>query len=97
MAGNASDLYRRERIPLLVKAIEQFAEKEGEASDNVVNQKSSLKLSILNMIDLTAKFLTGHYLITNNNSRSDYVVMFLCFCLKIFENDNWGWILRCKQ
>ncbi|XP_066936229.1 uncharacterized protein, partial [Clytia hemisphaerica] len=90
-ADNASDMYRRESIPLLVKAVENLTEKDEEELQpgDVVNQKSGLKLSILNMIKLTAKYLIGHYLIENCDLRSQYVVMFLKV-LQSFENDLFG-------
>ncbi|XP_066914461.1 uncharacterized protein [Clytia hemisphaerica] len=90
LACNASDMYRREGIPILAKAVEIMTQKEvEEGSTAVVDQKSGLKLSILNMIKLTGKFLIGHYLINNQDCRSDFVVMFLKV-LKSFENDLFG-------
>ena len=92
LSSNASDMYRREGIGILASAAEKLSEKETSKDDDnavVSNQKSGLKVSILNMIKLTAKFLIGHYLIKNEDMRADHVTMFLKV-LKGFENDLFG-------
>ena len=92
LANDASDMYRREGISILALAAEKLSEKEekeGEKNGVVSNQKSGLKIAILNMIKLTGKYVIGNYLMKNEDKRADYVVMFLKV-LKGFENDLFG-------
>lgn len=93
LSNDSSDMYRREGISILALAAEKLSEKDTKEDYNnngaVLNQKSGLKVSILNMIKLTGKYIIGHYLMKNEDKRADYVVMFLKV-LKGFENDLFG-------
>lgn len=95
---NAADMYRRETIILLGKAINELCEKSSDEDEDsvdinveatVTNQKSGLKINILNLIKLTAKFLIGHFLMLNEDAKSQRVVDFLQV-LKHFEDELFG-------
>ena len=60
---NAADMYCREVITLLRQAINTITEKQDEDLDylSVAAQKSGLKVSIHNLVKLTAKYLTGYF------------------------------------
>ena len=62
LANDASDMYKREGLSILASAAENLSEKEGKNNSVVSNQKSGLKISILNMIKLTGKYLIGNLL-----------------------------------
>ena len=92
--SNAGDMYRRETITVLGRAIDRLSEKSNDddketAELSITGQKSGLKISILNLLKLTAKFLIGHFLIKNQDERSKAVVDFIQV-LKLFENELFG-------
>ena len=89
--SNAADIYRREVITLVGQAINSLSENVDEDSDSVLvtSQKSGLKISILNMLKLTAKFLTGYFLVKNEDVKSQRVVDFLKV-LKLYEDELFG-------
>ena len=89
--NNAADMYRRETIAILGSAINALSENhnEDESRITVTGQKSGLKVSILNLLKLTGKFLIGYFLVLNEDGRSEQVVQFLKV-LKLFEDDLFG-------
>ena len=90
-SNNSADMYRREVILLLGKAINQILEKHNKESDNlsITGQKSGRKISILNLLKLTAKFLIGYFFAKNEDSRSQRVVDFLKV-LKLYDDELFG-------
>ena len=52
-------------------------------------RKVELKISILNLLKLNAKYLIGHFLVSNSDIRSKRVVDFLQV-LKLFEDELFG-------
>ena len=74
-----------------VNTISQKSDSVADYANNVsiTDQKSGLKISILNLLKLTAKFLIGHFLVENSDERSKNVVDFLQV-LKLFENELFG-------
>ena len=91
--GNASDMYRREAIGLLTETINTLTDKpsndnEGKSA-SLTDQKSGLKITIFNLIKLTAKYLIGHYLVLNEDDKSKRIVDFLQV-LKMFQEDMFG-------
>ena len=91
MHSNAADMYRRETITILGQAVEDICEKEEHTEDGVSlsDQKSGLKVSILNFLKLSSKFLIGHFLVKNCDGEAENVRRFL-EVLKLFENDFFG-------
>ena len=93
--GNAADMYRRETVYILAEAINQLCDKPDIADDidsssnSITNQKSGLKVSIFNMLKLSGKFLIGHFLILNQDEKSQKVVQFLEI-LKMLQEDLFG-------
>ena len=91
---NAADMFRRETISIWGRAINSLCEKADD-NDNasrhisITDQKSGLKISILNLLKLNSKFLIGHFLVTNSDGRSKRVVDFLQV-LKLFEDELFG-------
>lgn len=77
--GNSADIFRRETITILGEAINDICKKEDLSSEvaSITNQKSSLKISILNLLKLNTKFLLGHFLMTNKDDKAKRVEMFL--------------------
>ena len=55
--GNTADLYNRETITVLGKTIDEMCEHESKKpnSTSISNQKSGLKISLLNLLKLTGK------------------------------------------
>ena len=88
---NAADMYRREMITILGEAINSISEKHDEDLDHlsVTAQKSGLKVSILNLLKLTGKYLTGYFLVKDDDKRSQRVVDFLKV-LKLYEEELFG-------
>ena len=90
LSNGSSDMFRREGITILAAAAKKLSKKDiKEGEDNnpaVSSQKSDLKISILNMIKLTAKYIIGHYLIKNEDKRANYVKTFLKVLIG-FKND----------
>ena len=89
--NNAGDVYRRETVHVLCRAIEELCEQEDEELKklSITGQKSGLKLSILNLRKLTGDQLVGYFLVELQDDRSKKVVQFLKV-LKLFENDYFG-------
>jgi len=78
--NNASDMFRREVITLLGTTINKLCETDNiqEGCDaSITSQKSGLKVNILNLLKLSAKFLTGHFLVKNEEIRSTNVTNFI--------------------
>ncbi|XP_065681675.1 uncharacterized protein LOC124811063 isoform X2 [Hydra vulgaris] len=89
--NNAADMYCREVITIVGEAINSLSEKSNEDSDHLLlsAQKSGLKISILNLLKLTAKFLIGYFLVKNDDLKSQRVVDLLKV-LKLYEDDLFG-------
>ena len=70
--NDASDMYRREVILILGQAINLISERNEKDVNHIsiTGQKSGLKISILNLIKLSAKFLIGHFLMENLETNS---------------------------
>ena len=105
---NAADMYRRDVIPILAQAVSNMSEKTNEEEtglQSVCGRKSSLKVSILNLLKLTSNFLNGHFLIRNQDQRAKQVTDFqvvLKLCQdKIFSdayhNLNYCWNVKLKK
>ena len=103
MLENAGDMYRREVISILGRAINNMCDSPDvnvvdiqnasiETPKNptsITGQKSGLKISILNLLKLTSKFLIGYFLMRNEDSRADKVKDFVTV-LKLFEEELFG-------
>ena len=92
--NNAADIYRREVITVLGRAINQLCEMSTDGDNmpttvTVTGQKSGLKVNILNLLKLTAKLLIGHFLIQNLDARSKMVVDFVQV-LRLFQDELFG-------
>ena len=90
--NNAGDMYRREVITILGQAVNEISEKSvaDDVQNNLIsNQKSGLKVSILNLLKITANFLMGYFLVNGMDEREKEVVGFLKV-LKSYENDYFG-------
>ena len=90
-SNNAADLFRREVIAVLGDAINNLTKstEENEFDEmvsSVIGQTSGLKINILNLLKLTAKFMIGYYLMTKMDDKSKSVVDFLQV-VKLFENE----------
>lgn len=88
LENNAGDMYNRETVTILGKAINELCEKEN-SSDTITNQKSGLKINILNLLKLTSKFLIGYYLLKKEDTKKEKVTDFLQV-LKHFEDEIFG-------
>jgi len=90
--NNAADMYRREAIAILGQTVNEISEQKVDQevqSASISNQKSGLKISVLNLLKLTANFLMGHFLVKCMDDREQQVVQFLKV-LKSYENDYFG-------
>lgn len=59
-------------------AINEMCSKEiKDSGDSITNQKSGLKIAILNLLKMNGKYLIGYYLIKNDERRSKQVTDFL--------------------
>ena len=89
--NNVSDMFRREVIQILGESISNMTELPIEGSDDfsVSSQKSGLKISILNLLKLSSKYLIGFYLMKNMDDKSKRVTDFVQV-LKLFENEIFG-------
>lgn len=88
--NNAGDMYRREVITILGEAVNSLSEKEKlDGVHSVTDQKSGLKISVLNLLKLTSQFLIGYYLTKNEDTRSKQVSDFLQV-LKLYEQELFG-------
>ncbi|XP_065682293.1 uncharacterized protein LOC136095516 [Hydra vulgaris] len=89
--NNAADMFRRETMDILSKSINKLCENpDTELKEfSISGQKSGLKISILNIIKLSGKIIIGHFLVQNEDERSNRVVDFLKV-FKLFENQIFG-------
>ena len=86
--SNIADIFSRETMPVLAEAINKLCKQE-VSENSVSDQKSGLKISLLNLIKLTGQMLIGHFLVLQKDSRSEKVVDFLKV-FKLFENEMFG-------
>ena len=64
-------MYRRETIEILGPAVNTLIDRSSEdVHVSVTGQKSGLKVSILNLLKCTVKFLIGYFLMQNSDARS---------------------------
>ena len=90
MLHNAADMYRRETITILGKSIDDFCKLHDKKSQiSICGLKSGLKVSVRNLLKLTAQTLIGDFLIECEDERSKRVVDFIQV-FKIFENEIFG-------
>ncbi|XP_057292356.1 uncharacterized protein LOC130616083 [Hydractinia symbiolongicarpus] len=84
-------MYRRETVIILGEAINTIVESSSGDTERVSisGQKSGLKVSILNLLKSTSKFLTGHFLVQGSDVRAQRVSDFMQV-LKLYENDFFG-------
>ena len=78
--NNSGDMYRREVITILGQAVNEISEKSvaDDVQNNLIfNQKSGLKVSILNLLKITANFLMEYFLVNCMDEREKEVVGFL--------------------
>ena len=87
--GNAADMYRRKTISLLGRAVNTLSERSLEDRLSITNQKSGLKVSIMNLLKATGKILIGYFLMQELDARSQQVVEFLQV-LKLYEDEIFG-------
>ena len=87
--GNAADMYRRKTISLLGRAVNTLSDRSLEDRLSVTDQKSGLKVSILNLLKATGKLLIGYFLMQELDARSQQVVEFLQV-LKLYEDEIFG-------
>ena len=89
---NAADIYRREVIAILDKVVSAVTEKQPDEvpGASITDQKSGLKVSILNLLNRTAHLLMGYFLMKNEDVRSQRVSDFLTV-LKLYENEMFGY------
>ena len=60
--SNIADIFCRETMPVLAEAINKLC-KQVLSENSVSDQKSGLKISLLNLIKLTGQMLIGHFLV----------------------------------
>ena len=89
--NNAADIYRRETILILGRTIDNICEKPDSelTSHSVSNQKSGLKIGILNLLKKTGHMLISHFLMECEDLKSNRVTEFLKV-LKLFESELFG-------
>ena len=89
--NNSADMFRRETITILGEAVNTLCDVDCEElpSLSIIGQKSGLKIGILNMIKLAAKYLMGYFLVNVLDERAKSVTDFL-IVLKLFEDDYFG-------
>ena len=89
--NNSGDMYSREAIIILGRAVNSISEKSSDDMNqtSISGQKSGLKVSILNLLKLTSKFLIGHFLVKGSDARAQKVTDFLQV-LKLYEDDFFG-------
>ena len=73
--NNAADIYRRETILILGRTIDKICEKPDSelTSHSVSNQKSGLKIGILNLLKKTGHMLISHFLMECEDLKSNRV------------------------
>ena len=93
---NAADIFRRETIIILGEAINEVCEKPetvdtevADSNESLTDQKSGLKISILNLLKHNAKYLIGYFLMKNQDDNSKKVTDFLQV-LKLVEDEIFG-------
>ena len=105
LAKNAGDLFRREGLFILSETINDICVKVSDPNDvdhgySITNQKSGLKLSILNLLKLVSKYLIGYFLVLNEDKRSPTLADFMRV-LKHFESEMFGdallYDVECKK
>ena len=70
-------------ITVLDDAIDSLPESTGKRESNnmvgssVIGKKSGLKINILNLLKLAAKYVIGYHLMINMNDKSESAVNFL--------------------
>ena len=70
-------------ITVLDDAIDSLPESTGKGESNnmvggsVIGKKSGLKINILNLLKLAAKYVIGYHLMINMNDKSESAVNFL--------------------
>ena len=89
--NNAADIYRRETILILGRTIDKICEKPDSelTSHSVSNQKSGLKIGILNLLKKTGHMLISHFLMECEDLKSNRVTEFFKV-LKLFESELFG-------
>ena len=88
---NAADIYRREVITILEKAVSAVTEKQPDEvpGTSITDQKTGLKVYVLNLLKRKAHLLMGYFLMKNENIRSQRVSHFLTV-LRSYENEMFG-------
>ena len=90
---NAADMYRRESITILDKAVSTATEKRPDEvlGASIMDQKSGLKIYILNLLKKTSHHLLMFFvfLIKNEGIRLQRISDFLTV-LKSYENEIFG-------
>ena len=90
---NAADMYRRESITILDKAVSAATEKQPDEvlGASIMDQKSGLKIYILNLLKKTSHHLLMFFffLIKNEGIRLQRISDFLTV-LKSYENEIFG-------
>ena len=71
---NAANMYRRKTISLLGRVVNTLLERSLENQLSIVDQKSGLKMSILNLFKATRKLLIGYILMQELEARSQQVI-----------------------
>ena len=91
MLNNSGDMFRKETIFILNDAINDLCEKPNEETiqNSTSNQKSGLKVNILNSLKLCAQIIIGHFTVKNENERVSRINEFLNV-LKLLENEFFG-------
>ena len=72
LCNNASDIFRKDVISLLGKAVTKMCERSEDDDEDsrhisITQKKSGLKISILNLLKYCGKLLIGHFLSRNND------------------------------
>lgn len=88
---NAADMFRRETITILGKAINEICKSDESDDDgcSITNQKSPLKLSFFSLLKNNANCLIGYFLMRNKDGYSKRVTDFLNV-LELFEVELFG-------
>lgn len=94
--NNAADICRRETITILASAVNTLCDNPenddattSKQHASVTDQKSGLKVAILNLLKLISKYLIGHFLVQNMDKKSQMITDFLRV-LNLFEDDIFG-------
>ena len=91
VCGNVADMFHRDVITILGKAINDICERNEENNDDSLlsQDKNGLKINIYNTLRLSGKYLVGYYLMKRQDKSADEVVNFLNV-LKYYEDDLFG-------